>query len=127
MNASTTQLQEVKNVLGDTYSETTVVNTGDTWIDGGKVYKGIYAATVTGGTANVSAITIAAPAGTTVGDVISIKILNAATNSIINTSTTDVVVAGASLTFKIGTGNTYNVLSATNLNIKVLVEFSAVN
>ena len=127
VNASTTQLQEVKNVLGDTYSETTVVNTGDTWIDGGKVYKGIYAATVTGGTANVSAITITPPTGTTLGDVISIKILNAATNSIINTSTTDVAVAGTSLTFKIGTGNMYNVLSATNLNIKVLVEFSAVN
>lgn len=125
VNASTTQLQEVKNALGDTYSETTIVNTGDTWIDGGKIYKGIYSATIAGGTANVSPITLTTPAGATLGDVINIKVLNAATNSIINTATTDVNVSGTELSFRIGTGNMYQVLSADNLNIKVVVEYSA--
>jgi|GEM_PF-934551 len=125
VNSTAVQKQTIKNALGNTYSDTTVVNTGDTWLDGGKIYKGVYAATVTGGTANVSSITITPAAGTTVGKVVSIKLLNAATNNIINTSTTDVVLTGTALTFKIGTGNMYNVLSATNLNIKVVVEFSA--
>lgn len=125
-NATTVQKQEIKNQLGDNFFSSTVVNTGDTWIDGGKVYKGIFAATVAAGTANVSDITLTAPAGTTtLGDVISIKILDDATNTIINTATTDVTLTGTTLSFKIGTGNMYNVLSATNLSVKVVVEFSA--
>ncbi len=125
VNATTEQKQMVKNELGDVYSETNVVNTGDTWIDGGKIYKGIYSATVTGGSANVSAITITSPSGTTLGNIISIKVLNAATNQIINSSTTDVDLSGNSLSFKIGTGSMYNVLSTADLSVKVIVEFSA--
>lgn len=130
VNATTTQLQEVKNVLGDTYSETTVTDTGDTWIDGGKIYKGVYSATLTGGTANLdSATPIQLTPGTTggtVGDVISIKILNASTNTIINTTTTDVTVSATGLlSFKIGTGNMYTVLSSADMDIKVIVEYSA--
>ena len=124
-NATTVQKQNIKNALGDTYSETTVTNTGDTWIDGGKIYKGIYGATVTGGTANVSDIILSPAAGTSLGDVISIKILNASTNNIINTSTTNVTLTGTTLSFKIGTGNMYNVLSSSDLGVKVVVEFSA--
>src|SRR5690606_39379895 len=79
-----------------------ILNTGDTWIDGGKIYRGIFDATVTGGSANVSAITLT---GGTIGNVIGIKILNTSTNQIINTATTDVALATDSLTFRIGTGN----------------------
>lgn len=120
--------EEIKTVLGDNFENTTVVKTGDTWIDGGAIYKGIFGATVTKGSANVSAITLTAPSGTTVGDVIGIKILNATTNQIINTATTDVVVTGGELTFKIGSGNMFVVLpeaTAADFNIKVMVEYSA--
>lgn len=125
-NATTVQKQEIKNQLGNTYNTTTVTNTGDTWIDGGKIYTSVYPATVTGNTANVSAITITLPAGTTtLGKIVGIKLLNDATNNIINTSTTDVALTGNNLSFKIGTGNMYNVLSSTDLSVKVVVEFSA--
>lgn len=125
-NATTVQKQEIKNQLGNTYNTTTVTNTGDTWIDGRKIYTSVYPATVTGNTANVSAITITLPAGTTtLGKIVGIKLLNDATNNIINTSTTDVALTGNNLSFKIGTGNMYNVLSSTDLSVKVVVEFSA--
>lgn len=123
-NATTVQKQEIKNQLGDTYNTTTVTNTGDTWIDGGKIYAGIYTATVTGGTANVSPITITPVAGTTIGNIVSIKLLSD-DNNIINTSTTDVALSGSNLSFRIGTGNMYNVLSPSDLSIRVVVEFSA--
>jgi len=124
-NATTLQKQEIKNQLGDTYSTTAVTNTGDTWIDGSKIYAGVYAATVTGGTANVSTISITPPVGTTaLGKIVSIKLLNN-DNNIINTSTTDVALAGSNLSFRIGTGNMYNVLSSSDLSVKVVVEFSA--
>lgn len=124
-NATTVQKQNIKNELGDTYSETTITNTGDTWIDGGKIYAGIYDATVTGGTANVSTINLTPPAGTTaLGKIVSIKLLNN-DNNIINTSTTDVALSGNNLSFRIGTGNMYNVLSPSDLSIRVVVEFSA--
>jgi len=117
--------EEIKNILGDEYSITEVTNTGDTWIDGNKIYKGVFAATITGGTANVSGIDLSATSVSTVGDVISIRILDNATNNIINTATTDVSVTAGVLTFRIGTGNMYQVLSATDMEIKVIVEFSA--
>lgn len=123
-NATTVQKQEIKNQLGDTYNTTTITNTGDTWIDGGKIYAGIYTATVTGGTANVSPITITPAPGTTIGNIVSIKLLNN-DNNIINTSTTDVALSGSNLSFRIGTGNMYNVLSPSDLSIRVVVEFSA--
>lgn len=125
-NATTVQKQEIKNQLGNTYNTTTITNTGDTWVDGGKIYKSVYPAIVTGNTANVSAITITLPAGTTtLGKIVGIKLLNDATNNIINTSTTDVSLTGNNLSFKIGTGNMYNVLSSSDLSVKVVVEFSA--
>ena len=120
-NATDVQKQEIKNQLGDNFQNSAVVNTGDTWIDGGKIYRGIFDATVTGGSANVSAITLT---GGTIGNVIGIKILNPSTNQIINTATTDVALATDSLTFRIGTGNMYNVLSDVDLDIKVIVEYS---
>jgi len=120
------QKQVLKNVLGDDLSGTTVVNTGDTWVDGRKIYKGVYSASVAAGTANVSDITIAIPEGATaLGSIVSLKILNATTNTIINVSTTDVTFTGGVLKFKIGTGSMYTVLSQSLLNIKVVVEFSA--
>lgn len=115
---------EIKNILGDEYSQTEITNTGDTWIDGNNIYKGVFAATITGGTANVSDIDLSATSVSTVGDVISIRILDNATNNIINTATTDVSVTAGVLTFRIGTGNMYQVLSATDMEIKVIVEFS---
>jgi len=123
----TNNSNDIKNILGDEYSTTEVTNTGDTWIDGNNIYKGVFSAIVQQGTANVSEIDLSATNITTVGDVISIKILDDATNTIINTATTDVVVTTAGmLSFKIGTGNMYQVLNATaDVNVKVIVEFSA--
>lgn len=115
---------EIKNILGDEYSETNITNTGDTWIDGNNIYKGVFAATITGGSANVSAIDLSTNV-TTVGDVISIKILDGTTNTLINATTTDVMVTDGVLTFKIGTGNMYQVLDAGDIDVKVMVEFSA--
>jgi len=122
----TNNTQDVKNILGDNFNNTTIVNTGDTWIDGKKIYRGIFESAVTAKTANVSPITLTG----TVGNVIDIKILNLSTNQLINTTTTDVKVTGNVLEFKIGTGNMYVVLpeaadTTTNFEIKVIVEYSA--
>nr|WP_297306620.1 hypothetical protein [uncultured Flavobacterium sp.] len=134
ITAITNNSETVKNILGDTYSTTTVVNTGDTWVDGGAIYKGIYETTVLKGTANITGgtatavgeIAITAPTGTVLGDVISVKILDKATNSLITTSVTDVTFGTTGLKFRIGTGKMYNVLSTTaDLEVKVLIEFSA--
>lgn len=125
-NATAVQKQAIKNQLGDNFSSTTVVNTGDTWIDGGFIYKGIFNATVTQNTANVSTITLDDMGGT-IGDVVGITILNASTNQIINTATTSVSVSGDLLSFKIGTGNMFVVLPeavGANFSIKVIVEYS---
>src|SRR5690606_37599968 len=51
--ASDSQIREIKDELGNNYSS--VAYTGDTWVDGKKIYKGIYTATVTGGTALLAA------------------------------------------------------------------------
>lgn len=122
-NASTTQIQEIKNALGDNFNTTNIVNTGDTWIDGNPIYRGVFDATITGGTANLDAPFSIAPTSGTVGQIVSIKILDV-NNAIITTATTDVSVAAGALNFKIGTGSMYQVLSATDLAIKVIVEYS---
>src|SRR5690606_38795389 len=116
--------EEIKNILGDEYSVTNITNTGDTWIDGNNIYRGVFDATVTGGSANVSAIDLSENV-TTVGDVIDIRILDGATNTLINSTTTDVIVTDGVLSFKIGTGNMYKALSADDMDVKVIVEFSA--
>lgn len=128
-NASPEQKQEIKNQLGNNMSTVTLVNTGDTWVDGGKIYRGIFTASIAQGSANVSAVPLTQPAGTTIGDVVGIKIFNAATNDLINTATTDVNLSTAGvLTFKIGTGNWYQVLpeaQTASFNVKVVVDYSA--
>ena len=116
--------EEIKNILGDEYSVTNITKTGDTWIDGNSIYRGVFDATVTGGSANVSAIDLSANVAT-VGDVIDIRILDGETNTLINSTTTDVEVINGVLTFKIGTGNMYKVLSEDNMDVKVIIEFSA--
>lgn len=123
----TNNTQDVKNILGDNFnSAITIVNTGDTWIDGNKIYRGVFDSAVVAKTANVSPITLTG----TVGSIIDIKILNKKTNQLINTTTTDVKVEKSVLEFKIGTGNMYVVLpeaadTTTNFEIKVIVEYSA--
>lgn len=127
-NATTIQKQEIKNQLGDTYSTTTVVNTGDTWIDGGKIYKGIYETNVLGGTANITgASTTTAGFVTIVGDVSDINVIGIRIigENGVSASATDLSVDGKKIYFRIGTGSMYNVLSANDLTVKVLVEFSA--
>lgn len=126
MNVITNNAGDIKNILGDNFNNTTIVNTGDTWIDGNKIYRGVFDSAVTAKTANVLPITLVG----TVGNVIDIKILNKSTNQLINTTTTDVKVTGSVLNFKIGTGNMYVVLpeaadTTTNFDIKVIVEYSA--
>lgn len=126
MNVITNNAGDIKNILGDNFNNTTIVNTGDTWIDGNKIYRGIFESAVTAKTANVLPITLVG----TVGNVIDIKILNKSTNQLINTTTTDVKVTAGVLSFKIGTGNMYVVLpeaadTTTNFDIKVIVEYSA--
>lgn len=124
--ASDSQIREIKDELGNNYSS--VVYTGDTWVDGKKIYKGIYTATVTGGTALLAAPINLDPSDdfTAMGNVISIRLLTTE-NNIINAATTDVNLnnAAKTLDFRIGTGGMYVVLDPANMPVKVLVEFSA--
>lgn len=124
--ASDSQIREIKDELGNNYSS--VVYTGDTWVDGKKIYKGIYTATVTGGTALLAAPINLDPSNdfTAMGNVISIRLLTTE-NNIINAATTDVNLnnAAKTLDFRIGTGGMYVVLDPANMPVKVLVEFSA--
>lgn len=125
-NASDSQIREIKDELGNDYGS--VVYTGDTWVDGKKIYKGIYTATVTGGTALLEAPIDLDPSDyfTEMGNVISIRLLTTE-NNIINAATTDVNLnnAAKTLDFRIGTGGMYVVLDPANMPVKVLVEFSA--
>lgn len=125
-NASDSQIREIKDELGNDYGS--VVYTGDTWVDGKKIYKGIYTATVTGGTALLEAPIDLDPSDyfTAMGNVISIRLLTTE-NNIINAATTDVNLnnAAKTLDFRIGTGGMYVVLDPANMPVKVLVEFSA--
>ena len=122
--ASAAQINQIKTNLGDTYSTTNVAFTGDTWVNGDMIYKGVYDAVVVGGTATLqSTINLGTFSG---ANVISIRLLDL-DNQIINTATTDVTVTGGNtLSFRIGTGNMYNVLDSANKSVKVIVEFSAV-
>lgn len=124
--ASDSQIREIKDELGNNYSS--VVYTGDTWVDGKKIYKGIYTATVTGGTALLATPINLDPSNdfTAMGNVISIRLLTTE-NNIINAATTDVNLnnAAKTLDFRIGTGGMYVVLDPANMPVKVLVEFSA--
>lgn len=124
--ASDSQIREIKDELGNNYSS--VVYTGDTWVDGKKIYKGIYTATVTGGTALLAAPIDLDPSNdfTAMGSVISIRLLTTE-NNIINAATTDVNLnnAAKTLDFRIGTGGMYVVLDPADTPVKVLVEFSA--
>lgn len=127
-----TQVNNVKNILGDNFSNTTIVKTGDVWTDGKAVYKGTFDAFIKNGTANVvktatdadySEITIPA----NVGNIISITVLDAAGNKL-TSSVTDVVTTTSGVKFRVGTGNMYNVIypGTGATDIKVLIEFSAV-
>lgn len=123
-NATDAQKQEIKNELGDTYSTSAIENTGNKWIDGNFIYTGVFAATVTGGTANVTTITLTPPTGETTSKILSIKIINSTTGQLINVATTDVTVTGNDLDFKIGTGNMYQVLGPNDIDIHLVVDFT---
>ncbi len=125
INANDTQKQEIKNELGDTYSTSQVENTGNKWIDGNFIYTGVFTATVTGSTANVTTITLTPPTGESVDKVLSIRIINSTTGQLMNVATTDVAVTGNDLDFKIGTGNMYQVLGPNDIDIHVVVDFTA--
>ena len=140
--ADSTTINILKTELGDNFADSSttnnIVKTGDTWIDGKAIYKGIYPAYIVGKTALVTSGVSDSPTSvattnaislekTNVGDIISITVLNV-DGSKITTSTTDVSVSSNALKFSIGTGNMYNVLfpqATSNTAIKVLVEFSA--
>lgn len=128
LNIITNNKQEVKNILGDIYSETTITNTGDTWIDGNKIYMGVYDAIILKGSADLkNPINLTVPQGGTMGKVTGIKIVDANTNQLINTTTTKVALTGTLLNFSIGTGEMYSVLPEAvpnDFNIKVIVEYS---
>lgn len=127
-NATTIQKQEIKNQLGDTYSTTNVVKTGDTWVDGKAIFKSVIETTVLAGTANITgANPTTAGFVTIVGDVSDINVIGIRIigENGVSASATDLSVDGKNIHFRIGTGSMYNVLSANDLTVKVLVEFSA--
>src|SRR5690606_2458109 len=88
VNATDAEIKILKKELGDVYTATTATFTGDTWVDGNNIYKGIYDATVVLGTANLQA-PIALTGFGSIEKIISIRIMDAGHN-IINTATTDV-------------------------------------
>ena len=127
-NATTDQKQLIKNQLGDNFNTSTVVNTGDTWINNQNIYKAIVNSQVLAGTANITGASTTNPGSITIDGasnmtIIDIKVV--ATNGI-TSSVTDLSVSGNTISFRIGTGNMYKVLSASNLDIKVIVEFAGV-
>ncbi|NKI28410.1 hypothetical protein HCG49_17810 [Arenibacter sp. 6A1] len=114
---NSTQVQELKNVLGNKYVENTLIYTGDT-IDGKAVaaYKttttiGVHTA-VTGGVSLPQA-----PAG-----VVSISLYQG--GNLLTKSTTDHVILGNNVAFNIGIGNHYQVLPEGVY--EVIIEFTVV-
>lgn len=134
-NLTVTQVNDVKNILGDNFNTTTVVNTGDTWVDGKTIYKAVVDSSVLAGSANLSNRVLATQTqpevpgfieipGTlaTGASIISIKIIG---SNGVSASATDLSVDGQKIYFRIGTGNMYTVLNASAAtSIKVMVEFA---
>jgi len=112
----TNKTAEIKKILGNKISNTTVVNTGDTF-NGKDVL--IYTTQTT--IAENSAVTtgVSIPTGTKPGTVIGIKVLNA---NGITANVTDIDLDGQKIDFNIGTGNMYNILGAGTYT--VIVEFT---
>ena len=127
-NLTEIQVNDVKTKLGDNFYTTNVVKTGDTWIDGKAIFKSVLETTVLAGTANITgATTTSAGFVTIVGDVSDINVIGIRIigENGVSASATDLSVDGKDIYFRIGTGSMYNVLSANDLTVKVLVEFSA--
>ncbi|MDN6327372.1 MAG: hypothetical protein L0J48_05010, partial [Alkalibacterium sp.] len=100
---NSTQLQELKNLLGDKYEDNSIIYTGDT-INGDPVAG--YKTTTTIGlhTAVTSGVTLPeTPLG-----VVSISLYQS--GNLVTNSTTDHVITGNDVGFNIGVGNHYQVL-----------------
>lgn len=135
ITAITNNSETVKNILGDNFNTTTVVNTGDTWVDGKTIYKAVVNSSVLAGSANLSNRVLATqgqpevpgyieiPGTLAAGaSIISIKIIG---SNGVSASATDLSVDGQKIYFRIGTGNMYTVLNASAPTaIKVMVEFA---
>src|SRR5699024_3083706 len=104
---NTTQVQELKNILGDTIVEGDVVYTGDT-IEGLAVisYKGT--TSIGTHTAETSGVDVDLPAGVTLEGVVGISLYQ--NGNLITTTVTDVEITGSKIDFNIGVGTFYQVL-----------------
>ncbi|WP_166666166.1 hypothetical protein, partial [Myroides indicus] len=122
-NIDDSQTNIIKNKLGDTIdaSSNTSVFTGDTYVENGVtyyIYRGEFTTTVQGRTARTSGVTL---------DKDGHKILSIGLNYGVGStaSVTDVVVSGKSLGLKLGVGKQYHVISDTDVEAKVMVEFAS--
>ncbi|GGW36385.1 hypothetical protein [Arenibacter certesii] len=101
---NSTQVQELKNVLGNKYVENTLIYTGDS-IDGKKVAAYKTTTTIGAHTAITSGVTLPqAPSG-----VVSISLFQG--GNLVTKSTTDHTISSNNVNFNIGLGNHYQVLS----------------
>lgn len=130
-------INQIKNNLGDNFNTSTVVKTGDTWIDGKSIYKAVIDSEVLAGSANLSNSVAATqttpevPGFVTIPGtvenmtVVGIRIIG---SNGVSASATDLSVNGNKVSFRIGTGNMYNVIypsGVSSTSIKVMVEFAA--
>ncbi|PJX26916.1 hypothetical protein CAP47_02090 [Psychroflexus sp. S27] len=112
---NSTQLQELKNLLGDKYEDNSIIYTGDT-INGDPVAGFKTTTTIGAHTAVTSGVTLpVTPLG-----VISISLYQ--NGNLITNSTTDHVITGSDIDFNIGIGNHYQVLPAGEY--EVIIEFT---
>ncbi|WP_150452046.1 hypothetical protein [Arenibacter lacus] len=114
---NSTQVQELKNVLGNKYVENTLIYTGDT-IDGKVVAAYKTTTTIGSHTAVTGGISLPqAPSG-----VVSISLYQ--NGNLITNLTTDHVISGNNVDFNIGVGNHYQVLPEGSY--EVIIEFTVV-
>lgn len=136
-------LSDLKDLLGDIFDSSTVNYTGDTWIDGKKIYSTVLDGVLKGGTSIFGTTAVLGvkadptdkyfpgegvsftPAGVDVGTIIKLTLVDKTSQTLINQTVTDVKFETAKLYFRVGTGSQYSVLDAGDKEVSVIVEFSA--
>ena len=123
IDATTEQINNIKNELGDVINnnDNSSVFTGDTYVDNGVtyyVYKGSFTTTINANKATTTGVTL---------DKAGEKIISLVVdyNNGLTSSVTDVALAGTGLSFNMGVGKRYEVISTSDIDATVIVEYAS--
>jgi len=123
-NATEVQKNNIKFQLGDKINNNTSVFTGNTiTIDNivYYIYKGVFDTTVTANTAQTTGVTLDRAANIILSATLKYQV---GTNTGLTASLTDIAGSDTSWAMNVGVGTMYNVLSSSNVDAQVILEFA---